>query len=199
MRGAIWSKVTLMVGLMVLTLGQCAYAANEEEKEERIALDKVPKAVVAAISKMFPKAEMTGVTKEVVADDEEDGGEKEDEGKGKKEDEKEDEKDNEGDEKSKIVYEVTLKENGQAIDVTVEESGEIEEVERVIDLKDLPKVVTDALARKFPKSTLKSAEAIYEVEDGELELEGYEVKLETAEKKEIEADVELEVEISVAD
>ncbi len=199
MRGAFWMSATVFLGMMALTLGQHADAADGEEKEEKVELSKVPKAVVDAIHKVFPKAEITAATKEEVADDDSEDGEQEksvEENEGKEE---VDEKDDDGDKSSKTVYEVTLRENGSAIDITVEEDGEIEEVERVIDLKELPKVVTDALARKFPKSTLKSAEAIYEVEGDELELEGYEVKLETADKTAIEADVELEIEISVAD
>ncbi|MBC7966913.1 MAG: PepSY-like domain-containing protein [Fuerstia sp.] len=207
MRSAFWSGFVVVFGLLALTFGSGAFAAEDEE--ETVPLDKLPKAVVDAVKKMFPKAEMTGATKEEEEndDEEDDGDEKEgeekdddkDDAKGNdKDDAKGDDKDDD-DEKPEIIYEVTLKDNGQEINVTVEESGEIEEVERAIDLKDLPKLVTDALARKFPKSTLKSAEAIYEVEDGEEEFECYEVKLETADKKEIEAEVEIEVEISVDD
>lgn len=194
MRSAFWSGFVVVFGLLALTFGSGAFAAEDEE--EKVPLDKIPKAVVDAVKKMFPKAEMTGATKEEEENDD-DGEEKEGEEKDDdKDDAKGDDKDDD-DEKPEILYEVTLKDNGQEINVTVEESGEIEEIERTIDLKDLPKLVTDALARKFPKSTLKSAEAVYEVEDGEEELECYEVKLETADKKEIEAEVEIDVEISV--
>ena len=192
MQSAMWSTCIIVFGLVALTLSSGAIAADEDE--EKVAIDKLPKAVVDAVKKMFPKAEMTGATKE--EEEEEDGnGEGED-----KEDEQDDAKGDENDddaEKPEILYEVTLKDNGQEIDVTVDESGEIEEVERTIDLNDLPKLVTDALAKKFPKSTLKSAEAIYEVEDGKEELDCYEVKLQTADRKQIEAAVEVEVEIEV--
>ncbi len=187
MRSALCSTFVVVFGLIALTFNSAAFAAEEEEK---VPLDKLPKAVVDAVKKMFPKAEMTGATKEEVEEDDDD-----EEGEDK-DDEKGDEKDDD-DETPEILYEVTLKENGQEIDVTVEASGEIEEIERTIDLKDLPKLVTEALAKKFPMSTLKSAEVVYEVEDGKEELECYEVKLETAEKKEIEATVEIEVEIEV--
>ena len=191
MRSAMWSTCIIVFGLVALTFGLGAIAADEDE--EKVAIDKLPKAVVDAVKKMFPKAEMTGATKE---EEEEDGNEEGED----KEDEKDDAKGDESEDddlKPEILYEVTLKDNGQEIDVTVDESGEIEEVERTIDLKDLPKLVTDALAKKFPKSTLKSAEAVYEVDDGKEQLDCYEVKLETADKKEIEAAVEVEVEIEV--
>lgn len=167
-----------------------------DDKEEAVALDKLPKAVVDAVKKMFPDAELKKAIKELVKeeadldDDDDDDDDEKDAGKDK--DGAEDEKD-----ESKVVYEVTLSQKGHAIDVTVEEDGEIEEVERTIDLKELPKIVTDALDKKFPKSTLKSAEAIYEVEDGEMELEGYEVILTSADGKEIDADVDVEIKITV--
>lgn len=191
MRSAFPSAFVVVFGLIALTFSSAASAAEDEE--EKVAIDKLPKAVVEAVKKMFPKAEMTGATKEEVeeADNEESVDKAVD-----KDDDKDDEKDDD-DEKPEILYEVTLKDNGQKIDVTVEESGEIQEIERTIDLKDLPMLVTEALAKKFPKSTLKSAEVVYEVEDGKEELECYEVKLETADKKEIEATVEIEVEIEV--
>ena len=206
MRSAFWSGFVVVFGLLALTFGSGASAAEDEE--EKVPLDKIPKAVVDAVKKMFPKAEMTGATKEEEENDddgeEKEGEEKDDDGDEKEGEEKDDDKDDvkgddkdDDDEKPEILYEVTLKDNGQEINVTVEESGEIEEIERTIDLKDLPKLVTDALARKFPKSTLKSAEAVYEVEDGDEELECYEIKLETADKKQIEAEVEIDVEISV--
>ena len=201
MQSAMWSTCIIVFGLVALTLSSGAIAADKDE--EKVAIDKLPKAIVDAVKKMFPKAEMTGATKE--EEEEEDGnGEGEDKDGNEEGEDKEDEKDDakgdendDDDEKREILYEVTLKDNGQEIDVTVDESGEIEEVERTIDLNDLPKLVTDALAKKFPKSTLKSAEAIYEVEDGKEELDCYEVKLQTADRKQIEAAVEVEVEIEV--
>lgn len=189
MRVSIFS--VLLAGMMAILF--CP-GVRADDAEEAVALDKLPKAVVDSIKKMFPGAELKKATKEVVkeeADDDDD----DDKGADKTDDGRDDDKDEK--EESNVVYEVTLSQNGHVIDVTVEEDGEIEEVERSIDLKELPKIVTDALAKKFPKSTLKSAEAIYEVEDGEMELEGYEVILTTADGKEIEADIDVEIEITV--
>ena len=189
MRVSMWS--VLVAGMMAMLLSPNLRA---DDKEEAVALDKLPKAVVDAVKKMFPDAELKKAIKELVKEeadlDDDDDDDKKDAGKDK--DGEEDEKD-----ESKVVYEVTLSQKGHAIDVTVEEDGEIEEVERTIDLKVLPKIVTDALDKKFPNSKLKSAEAIYEVEDGEMELEGYEVILTSADGKEIEADVDVEIEITV--
>ena len=89
-----------------------------------------------------------------------------------------------------LKYEVTIKDKGKKIDVTVEEDGDIEGFEREINVKDLPKAVLKTLEEKYPKMTLKSAEAVYEIEDSKEELEYYEVLLITADKKEIEVKIE---------
>jgi hypothetical protein len=89
-------------------------------------------------------------------------------------------------EDDEVEYEVTIKLDGKKIDVTVEANGKIEEFEKEIDLKDLPQAVVDAVEMKYPKSVHKSAEAVYEIEDGKEELEFYEVKVETADKKQVE-------------
>ena len=89
-------------------------------------------------------------------------------------------------EDGEIKYEVTIKENGKKIDVTVEADGEIEGMEKEIDLKDLPKAVIAALETKYPKAVLKSAEAVFEIEDGKEELEFYEIQIKTADSQEIE-------------
>jgi DNA-binding NtrC family response regulator len=87
----------------------------------------------------------------------------------------------------KIEYEVIIKENGKKIDVTVEADGKIDSLEKEIDLKDLPKAVTEALKKSYPKTVAKSAEAVYEIEDGTEEFEYYEVLLKTPDDNEIEA------------
>lgn len=186
-----FSLVRLVLMSMIAVL-LCPNIRAEEE-EETVPLDKLPKVVIDAVKKMFPDAELKAATKEVVkeAAKEEDEDDNDDTADGKEKEDK-DEK-----QESEVVYEVTLSQKGRTIDVAVEEDGEIEEVEQSIDLNELPKIVADELANKFPKSKLKSAEVIYEVEDGRMELQGYEVILISAEGKEIEADVDVEIEIAV--
>ncbi len=89
----------------------------------------------------------------------------------------------------KMKYEVTVKENGKKIDIAVEADGEIEGMEKEIDVKDLPRKVTEALEKKYAKAVYQSAEAVYEIEDGKEELEYYEVQLKTAENEEIEVKI----------
>ena len=92
-------------------------------------------------------------------------------------------------EEGEVEYEVTVKENGKKIDITVEADGDIEGLEKEIDLKDLPKAVTQALEKKYPKAVQTSAEAVFEIEDGKEELEYYEVQIKTADNQELEVKI----------
>ena len=138
----------------VVAVSGIAFASDVIAEEKAVPLEKLPKAVIEAVKKMFPKAKILEATEE-----EEDG---------------------------KIKYEVTIKENNKKIDLSVEADGEIEGMEKEIDLKDLPKAVTAALEKKYPKAVHKSAEAVFEIEDGKEELEYYEVQIKTADSQEIE-------------
>ncbi len=133
------------------------FASSVKADEQKVPLEKLPKAVTEAVKKMFPKAELVRATQA-----KEDG---------------------------EIEYEVTVKLNGKKIDVTVEADGKIESLEKEIDLKDLPKAVLETLGKMYPKAVHKSAEAVFEVEDGKEELEFYEIQLKTADDNEIEAKI----------
>jgi hypothetical protein len=92
-------------------------------------------------------------------------------------------------EDDEIEYEVTVKENGKLIDITLDSDGDIEGLEKELDLKDLPKAVVDALEKRHAKATVEAVEAVYEVEDGTEELEFYEVQLKTSNGDEIEIQI----------
>ena len=79
-------------------------------------------------------------------------------------------------EDDEVEYEVTVKDGGKRIEISIDADGDIEELEKEVDIKDLPKAVTTALETKYPKAMHKSVEAVYEVEDGKEELEYYEVQ-----------------------
>ncbi len=95
-------------------------------------------------------------------------------------------------EKGKTVYEVTLKDKGQSIDVTLTPQGEILLIEREITRKDLPKTVAKALADKYPKAVYKIVETITKVEKKRETLAYYEVLLVTAGKQALEVQVSAE-------
>ena len=98
-------------------------------------------------------------------------------------------------EDDEVLFEVKFKVEGQLTEVTLEADGEIEEIERTVEMQDVPPAVLALVSKKFPKSTSKSVEAVYELEDGEEELEYYEVQIETADQKTVEVKVKYEVEI----
>ena len=126
--------------------------------EEKVPLDKLPKAVLEAAKKRFPKAEVKEASKETNDD-------------------------------KKTVYEVTLKEDGKNIDVTLTPEGKITLIEKEIDRKDLPKAVADTFDKKYPKATYKIVEEVIKVVDGKETLEYYEALLVTADKKTFEVEV----------
>lgn len=86
-------------------------------------------------------------------------------------------------ENGKTVYEVSLKHNDQKMDVTLTPEGKIETIEKEITIRHLPKVIKDALAFKFARSSIQKVEELIKVKDGEEKLEGYEVLLTTPENK----------------
>src|SRR5947207_2283444 len=92
-------------------------------------------------------------------------------------------------EDGKTVYEVTIKDKGQNVDVTVTPEGVITLIEKTITAKDLPKAVLKTLEDRYPKATYKIIEEIIKVEKKEEKLVYYEVLLETAEKKKREAQI----------
>jgi uncharacterized membrane protein YkoI len=77
-------------------------------------------------------------------------------------------------EDGKTLYEVSLKHNGQKIDATLTADGKLQEIEKEIAAKKLPKAVTAALKAKFGKYTMQRAEEIIKVESGEEKLHAYE-------------------------
>ena len=92
-------------------------------------------------------------------------------------------------EKNKTTYEISLVSGGKHITVGLNDKGKIEEIETEIAVSDLPKTVTDAIHARYPKSTLKKAEEIVEIEDGEEE-KAYEVDVTTSKGKSVEVKVD---------
>jgi len=92
-------------------------------------------------------------------------------------------------ENGKTVYEVTVKDGGTKIDVTLTPDGTITMLEKEVAAKDLPKEVTEAVEKKYPKATYKLAEEVIKVEAGKEKLSYYEVVVVTADKKTLEIEV----------
>ncbi len=143
--------------LLMTAVAVLAVTAWVRADEEKVPLDKLPKGVLEAAKKRFPKAEAVGASVE--------------------------------NDKGKFVYEVQLKEAGKTIDLTLTSDGAITLIEQEIDVKDLPKVVADALDQKYPKVTYKMVEVVYAVKDGKEVLDFYEVVVMTTDKKEVEVQI----------
>jgi len=88
-----------------------------------------------------------------------------------------------------VVYDIEFKENGRKCEADIKEDGTYVNYEREIAAKDLPKAVTDAVEKKYPKATMKEIMEIMEVKGKEDKLEGYEIVLVTADKKEVEVTI----------
>jgi hypothetical protein len=89
-------------------------------------------------------------------------------------------------ENDKVIYDIEFKQGTQNFEADIFEDGSIQNWEKAIEAKDLPKAVRDAVDKKYPKATLKEVMEVNEVKDGKDKLEGYEIVLETADKKEVE-------------
>lgn len=126
----------------------------KESKEESVALDKVPKAIIDAVKAKFPKAELVS------------GGTEE------------------GDD-GKTVYEISIKDQGTNIDVTLTTDAKIIEVEKEIAADKINKEVKKTLDTEYPKATIKKAE---EITKGDTV--AFEFLLETADKKVVEVKID---------
>jgi uncharacterized membrane protein YkoI len=92
-------------------------------------------------------------------------------------------------EDGKTVYEVTVKNKGQNIDVTLTPDGTIQLLEKTITTKDLPKAVTATLGAKYPKAKHEIVEEVIKVQNGRETLDYYEVLLTTADNKKLEVEI----------
>jgi hypothetical protein len=95
-------------------------------------------------------------------------------------------KEKEGD---KVVYDIEFTQDGRKAEADIAEDGTIMNYEKEFDAKNLPKAVTEAVEKKYPKSKLKEIMAITEIKDKKEVSGGFEIVLETADKKEVEVTV----------
>lgn len=95
-------------------------------------------------------------------------------------------KEKEGDD---VVYDIEFKQEGRKCEADIKENGTFINYEKAIEAKDLPKVVRDAIEKKYPKATWKDVMEETEVKGKDEKISAYEVTLVTAEKKEVEVRV----------
>ena len=92
-------------------------------------------------------------------------------------------------EAGKVVYDIEFTQDGRKCEADIFEDGTIHNFEKAIEAKDLPKAVTDAVEKKYPKATMKTIMEITEIKDKKEMLDGYEIELVTADKKDVEVTV----------
>lgn len=85
-----------------------------------------------------------------------------------------------------VVYDFEFKQDDQNFEADIKEDGTIHNWEKAIGAKDLPEAVKKAVEKMYPQSILKEIMMITAIKDGKDALEGYEIVLETADKKEVE-------------
>jgi uncharacterized membrane protein YkoI len=89
-----------------------------------------------------------------------------------------------GTEDKEVYYSIVLKHKDEEYEVTLTPEGEITEVAKDIPVKDLPRAVAEALAKKYPGATIE--EASEGREPGANGKVTYYVELTTAAKKRLE-------------
>jgi uncharacterized membrane protein YkoI len=95
-------------------------------------------------------------------------------------------------EDGKVVYDIELTHKGRKYEMDILDDGTLIEIEKQVDIKDLPRAVAKALEAKFPKAKLEEVMEVNKVKDKKETPDHYEVVLVTADKKKLEVTVSLD-------
>lgn len=87
------------------------------------------------------------------------------------------------------VYDIEFKQDGKKFEADIFADGTFHNWERQVAVRDLPDAVTKTVEKKYPNATIKEVMAITAMKDGKEALEGYEIVLETADRKQLEITV----------
>jgi uncharacterized membrane protein YkoI len=68
-------------------------------------------------------------------------------------------------EDGETMYEVEMTVDGKNVDLLIEPNGEIEAIEKEIEIEDLPRAVLKAARARFPKGKIEKAEEITSEDD----------------------------------
>jgi hypothetical protein len=88
-----------------------------------------------------------------------------------------------------VIYDIEFKQESRKFEADIKEDGAIHNWEKAIEIKDLPEAARKAVETKYSKSTIKEIMEITAVMDGKDTVEGYEIVLETVDRKEVEVTV----------
>ena len=95
-------------------------------------------------------------------------------------------------ENGKTVYDIEFKHKGKKTEADIAENGAIQNFEREFDAKKLPKAVTEAVEKKYPKAEMKEVMEITEIKEGKEVHGGFEIVLQSEAKKSVEVVVSKE-------
>lgn len=102
-------------------------------------------------------------------------------------------------ENGKTTYEVEVKSKGEELELTIDPEGKLLAIEKDIDVDELPKAVTDAIAAKYPGAKIKSAEITIDTTGDKEKVAYFDAEIETADKKTLEVEATLEGKILKAE
>lgn len=88
-----------------------------------------------------------------------------------------------------VVYDIEFKQDDRNFEADIKEDGTIVNWEKEIAAKDLPKVVVAAVEKRYPMAKLKTIMELTDVKDKKETPGGYEITLETSDKREVEVTV----------
>lgn len=88
-----------------------------------------------------------------------------------------------------VVYDIEFNQEGRKFEADIKENGTYINYEKAIEAIALPKVVSDAIARKYPNSVMKEIMEETEIKGKTEKLSAYEVVLKTSDGREAEVRV----------
>jgi hypothetical protein len=162
------AAAALLIALLLgaVAAGRAEDKDKKDKKDKDLELDKIPKKVMDALKGKFPKAKIHKWTKE-----------------------KEKGKDD-------VVYDVEFTVEGKKYEADIKEDGTLLEFEEEFAVKDLPKAVTEAVEKRYPRSKLGVVMKITKLEGKKETPGGYEIELTTAKDKKVEVTVTAEGKIT---
>jgi hypothetical protein len=92
-------------------------------------------------------------------------------------------------EDGKDVYDIEFSQGGKKFEADIFADGTFHNWEQQIAASDLPQPVVQTVARQFPQATMKEIMAVTEVTGGNERLQGYEIVVQRAHKKDVEMTV----------
>jgi uncharacterized membrane protein YkoI len=92
-------------------------------------------------------------------------------------------------ENGKVVYDIEFTQDGRKAEADITEDGTLMNFEKEFDARNLPKAVIQAVEKKYPKARMREVMEITEIKDKKEVHGGFEIVLETADKKKVEVTV----------